>query len=235
MYSADHAEIVGIQLGDGCLSRNQRYAEMYIGGDMHEEREYHDTWVKPLYEQTILIPVFGLYMKYVIRDSLGIYGCHLFYEEVVQYFEAMGICVGPKLHASIPAWILARPKYAKRCLRGLFDTDGSVYFAKNYSAKYPMYNYARIQLALTSKTIIDQVEQLLKLFGLSPMRIKAYIGTNGKEPTHRIVVHRKADILWFRKHIGFKNSKHVTKFTYFDLYGCCPAHMTVQQRQEQLR
>ena len=38
----DLAEIIGIHIGDGCISKNNRYCKYYLGGDLKEEREYHD-------------------------------------------------------------------------------------------------------------------------------------------------------------------------------------------------
>ena len=35
----DLAELLGIHVGDGCISENKRYSEYYLGGDLIEERE----------------------------------------------------------------------------------------------------------------------------------------------------------------------------------------------------
>ena len=36
----DLAELIGIHIGDGCISKNNRYSEYYLGGDLKEEKKY---------------------------------------------------------------------------------------------------------------------------------------------------------------------------------------------------
>ena len=58
------AELFGIHIGDGCISENPRYSEYYLGGDLTEEKEYHDNWVGPLFNKKIMIPLFNKNVTY---------------------------------------------------------------------------------------------------------------------------------------------------------------------------
>ena len=55
----DLAELFGMHIGDGCMSITKKYYEYYLGGDLKEEKEYHDNWVKPLFNKKIMVPLFN--------------------------------------------------------------------------------------------------------------------------------------------------------------------------------
>jgi len=67
------AELIGIHIGDGCISINKRYQEYYLGGDLKEEKEYHDTWVAPLFNKKIMIPLYNKKVRYKEHPKVGIY------------------------------------------------------------------------------------------------------------------------------------------------------------------
>ena len=60
----DLAELLGIHIGDGCISVNDRYSMYYLGGDLKEEKEYHDNWVGPLFNKKVMNPLFGIDVQY---------------------------------------------------------------------------------------------------------------------------------------------------------------------------
>ena len=135
------AELLGIHIGDGCISETKRYSEYYLGGDLIEEKEYHDNWVGPLFNKKIMNPLFGKDVTYKEHPKVGIYGFHIFNKDLVNFFKNLGIKAGSKINCGIPKSITKDKVLLKRFLRGLFDTDGSLYFNKNYSAKNPINNY----------------------------------------------------------------------------------------------
>ena len=70
----DLAEIIGIHIGDGCISKNNRYCEYYLGGGLKEEREYHDKCVGPLFNKKVAIPVLNKEVIYKEHPKMCVYG-----------------------------------------------------------------------------------------------------------------------------------------------------------------
>jgi intein/homing endonuclease len=229
----DFAELMGIHIGDGCISENSRYSEYYLGGDITEEREYHDTWVYHLFNKKVMQPLFKKNVLYKEHPKVGIYGFHIFNKKLVNFFnEKLKIKSGPKINVGIPKIILSSNYLLKRFIRGLFDTDGNIYFDKNRSAKYPINNKPAIKLGTVSEKLALEIFNSMKRFGLHPRMKKPYKGKRDKNIVYTILLYRKSDIEFFINKIGFKNSKHYTKWQIFKRFGYCPAHTTLKQRKE---
>ena len=228
----DLAELMGIHIGDGCISVNDRYSEYYLGGDLTQEKEYHDTWVGPLFNKTIMIPLFNKKVVYKEHPKVGVYGFYIFNKELVGFFNKLGIKSGSKINVRIPESIMNDEKLSKRFLRGLYDTDGTIYFNKNYSAKNPIHNRPKIKMDSVSKGLIDDVSKLLVNLKLDPRPRKVYQGKRNKNPAYGVIIDKISRVKLFLKIIGFKNSKHYTKWAIFKKQGFCPPHTSLQQRKE---
>jgi intein/homing endonuclease len=231
----DMAEILGMHIGDGCISVNKRYSEYYLGGDITEEVEYHNNWVSKLFNKKIMLPLYGKEVTYKFHPKVGIYGFHIFDKKIVNFFNNLGIKSGPKLNVQIPKIILSDAYLIKRFLRGLFDTDGNIYFDKNRSAKNPINNCPIIKLGTVSEKLCNQVfNELLKL-RFHPRKKNPYQGKRDKNKVHTVLIYRRGDIKKYIDEIGFKNPKHYTKWLIFKKLGFCPPNTNLKQRQELLK
>ncbi len=230
----DLAEILGIHIGDGCISVNDRYSEYYLGGDLTEEKEYHDTWVGPLFNKKIMIPLFNKEVAYKEHPKVGVYGFYIFNKELVRFFNKLGIKSGSKINVRIPNYIVDDEELSKRFLRGLYDTDGTIYFNKNYSVKKPIHNRPKIKLDSVSKGLIDDVTELLNNLKINSRSRKVFQGKKNKNPAYGVIIDTVKDIDLFLKVIGFKNSKHYTKWKLFKKLGFCPPYTSLKQRKEML-
>ena len=230
----DLAELFGIHIGDGCISENNRYSEYYLGGDLIEEREYHDNWVGPLFNKKIMNPLFGKNVNYKEHPKIGIYGFHIFDKKLVDFFRDFDICIGSKINVGIPRIILNDKKLLKRFIRGLFDTDGTIYFEKSYTSKHLKNNHPIIKLGTVSKNLAEDVYKSLKIFGLNPKMKNPYKGKKDKNIVHSVILYRKNDIYYFINEIGFKNPKHYTKWQVYKKFGFCPPKTTLKQRKDML-
>jgi len=230
----DLAELLGIHIGDGCISENSRYSEYYLGGDLIEEKEYHDDWVAPLFNKKIMNPLFGKDVIYKEHPKVGIYGFHIFNKKLTDFFKSFGIKAGPKINIGIPKIILTNEKLLKRFLRGLFDTDGSIFFGKNYTAKNQINNRPTIQLSGVSERLINDVFYSLRKIGLNPRLKKPYKGKRDKNKVYSVRLYRIDDISFFIKNIEFKNPKHFTKWQIFEKIGHCPPKTSLKQRKNLL-
>ena len=227
----DIAELIGIHIGDGCISKNQRYHEYYLGGDLKEEKEYHDLWVGPLFNKKIMVPFFGNKVCYKEHPKVGIYGFHIFDKRLVKFFEELGVASGPKLNIGIPEEIRNNKNLHKRFIRGLFDTDGNIYFDKNRSCKNPINNVPNIKLDNVSNQLVEQVMEMLIGLGLHPRLKKPYQGKRNRNKVHTLLIYRRGDVRYFIKNIGFKNAKHHTKWLVFEKLGSCPPRTTLDERR----
>ncbi len=233
--TGDLAEILGIHIGDGCISITNSYKEYYLGGDITQERDYHLNWVSELYNKNIMIPLYNKKVEYKNRPKVGIIGFHVFDGKIVNFFLNLGVESGSKINVEVPKLIMEKKSIYKRFLRGLFDTDGCIYFDKNRSSKNPINNQPTIKLSSVSSKLIEQVFSMLVRIGLHPRMRKPYKGKKDKHKLYSILIYQRGDIKYFIKSIGFKNPKHLTKWKVYKKLGFCPPKTTLRERKKILK
>lgn len=224
------AELIGIHIGDGCLSDNGRYKEYALLGDIDEEREYYDNHVVPLFNKIISKPLLGKEIKSKCYPSNGVYGFKIFNDNIFNFYKSLGITVGSKINTKIPKIFLSE-RLLKSVLRGIFDTDGTLYFEKNRSAKVPANKVPNIKIGSTSKPLAKQIMKILKNLKFNPMWKRPYKGRRDKNFNYYVVIHRKDDIKKFIGDIGFNNPKHKTKWEFYKKFGYYIPRMTIKERR----
>mgnify|MGYP001558440321 CR=1 FL=1 len=223
----DIAELVGITIGDGCLSTKNEYV---VAGDINEEKDYYDEWVGKLLNQNVTIPLINQKVTPKSYPKVGVYGFYLFNKKITNFFKSLGLKEGSKINVKIPENLLKNKVKIKRVLRGIFDTDGSLYFDK--MNKYAKFNTNPvIALGSTSKILINQIYNLLISLNFSPIKKKPYLGKRDKNPMYRIALYRKNEIFRWINEIGFKNPKHITKWKIYLKYGYYLPKTTIAQRK----
>jgi len=175
-------------------------------------------------------PLYGKDVKYKEYPKVGIYGFYIFNYKIVDFFKDFGILHGSKINIKVPKEILTNDNLIKRFLRGLFDTDGSLYFERNKGNNRN--NQPRIKLGMVSKKLIKEVKFLLESQGLNPMLKKPYKGKKDKNYVHSVLIYRKSDVKNYIRIIGFKNSKHYTKWQIYKKLGYCPPRTTLKKRNQ---
>ena len=228
----DMAELLGIHIGDGCISRTSNYAEYYLGGDITEEVDYHKNWVEPLFNRKVMNPVLKKNVQYKFHPKVRVYGFYIFNKKIVEFFEEFGISAGSKISIRVPKEIMKNSQLSKRFLRGLFDTDGSIYFDRNKSLKANKNNRPIIKLGTVSKYLIKDVYILLKNLSFHPRIKKPYSGKRNKNPVFNVLIYRVGDISRYIEEIGFKNPKHYTKWQIYKKFGFCPPKTKLSQRKQ---
>jgi len=127
------AEFYGIMLGDGNSYKTSFYNSrtdkrgvyvIRVVGHSKLDIDYLIDYVKPLIEKLFEVNV--KVRKHNVRNfiTLDAYG-----KQLVDFLELKGFSSGNKIKnkLKIPKWIKENKNYLKVCLRGLYDTDGSVY------------------------------------------------------------------------------------------------------------
>ncbi|MBW2986572.1 hypothetical protein KY333_04350 [Candidatus Woesearchaeota archaeon] len=234
------AEFLGWHLGDGCISINEKYSEYVLAGDITEEY--------PFYKK-VIIPTFNKLFKQYLKkqttlkkySSVGVCGIYLFDENFVSHLQKkFNLTSGKKINIQMPL-ILKTNQQKKQFLRGLFDTDGSIYFCKsNFKTKkeslYTIFHYKpKIKLATISEKLIKQVHKMLSDLGYSPRLYAPRKQRKNERFMHAVVLDTKKDTKKWVQEIGFRNMKHLTKIKIWQKFGFCPPHTTLKERQRILK
>ena len=182
--SADLAEFIGLLLGDGHLTPTQ--VTVTLG-----KKDQYATAVRELIER-----LFGITPKSVFSkkgDETIYFGSTV----IVRWLLAMGLAKNKvRAQVSVPAWILRSEQYTRAALRGLFDTDGSVYRVRS-----------GLQISFTnhSRPLLIMVRNMLQNLHFHPSQVSG----------PRLYLTRKEDCARFFREIGFKNQKHQERFYNF--------------------
>jgi hypothetical protein len=190
------AEFVGIMLGDGCFSSRFQVSVSFNGQTDAEYGRYLRSLFRHLFGLSSTIRVRpGTAEGVVTASSRGL----------VELLETLGLARGDKVEhqVGVPEWIWCEAAYQSACLRGLMDTDGSVY---QYIHRVNGYTYRHVALAFSnrSRPLLDFVERLLRTFELRPRRRR-----------YQVCLYRKADIARYFQAVGTSNLKHEQRYNAF--------------------
>ena len=120
-------------------------------------------------------------------------------KKLVEFFNSLGFVDGNKISnmLGIPNSIKKNKKFLQACIRGLIDTDGSIFRLSN---KDP--NLKRISFKNNNQNLLNDVRCGLLRLGFNPSKV--IYGD--------IFLTRKADIEKYMNEIGFGNYKNVKRF-----------------------
>jgi hypothetical protein len=191
--SVELAEFIGIMLGDGGLPGNH---QLTITFDRKTDRKYANyicTLVKRLF-------AVGYFMRRR-KDSRGA-DIVISSSNLVDFLLRQGLVKGNKVknQVAVPRWICRNERYATACLRGLMDTDGSLY-AHTYKRQAKIYKYPKLCFCNYSKPLLHFVCQILKKLNYS-----AYLSAS------HVSVYSLPEVKKYFQRIGTHNPKHRNKF-----------------------
>ncbi len=198
------AEFMGIMAGDGnslSIRKGKKVGVhmIRIAGDIQKDKEYLEIFVKNLINN-----LFGL--KSYLSKLKSTNAAHLVVHssELVKFLSRTGFPPGNKLknRIGIPQWITQDKHFLRRYIRGLIDTDGSVYRMSN---KDP--NLIRIDFTNYNPKLLRDCRKSLHILGYHPSKI-----INNR----KIVISRQNEVARYCKEIGFSNSKHIKRLRELD-------------------
>lgn len=229
----DLAEVCGIHAGDGYMRlRKNNKGEVDISGYL-EEKDYYDNHVIRLFNK-----IFGLNIN-GRTFSRGSYGFVSYKKEIRDALISLGFPVGKKSKlVKVPSQILEseNPILYTRFLRGLFDTDGNLYFRKSYAGinKFnKTYNhYPVLTIVSVSKFLIEGVIKML-----FEMDIVFYYHSHdskklNEQRKHYISISGVDGLEKWMKMIGMKNSVKLSRYLIWKKFGFCPPHSSLLQRKD---
>ncbi len=184
--SSQLAEFIGILLGDGHLTPTQVCVTLGT-----KEKEYAE------YVVSLMADLFNVKPKIALTKGQ----CSVVYLGSVRLvrwlFKNYNLVYNKvKLQVDVPSQCFLKPNYMRQTLRGLFDTDGSVYRLKH-----------GIQMSLTNKSqrLLGSSRKMLDSLNFHPSVISS----------NKIYLTRIDDIDRYRKEIGFSNPRHLKRMKLF--------------------
>jgi intein/homing endonuclease len=192
-YTKELAESVGIILGDGGISKYQVVVTLHATDD----KEYGG-FVARLIAQLFKVPV-GIYpsktdavIDYVVSRI-----------ELVRFLEEIGLKQGNKIkqQVDIPLWIKNDKEYSLACVRGLVDTDGSV-FDHRYKVNGKQYSYKKLSFTSRSEPLRQSVYYIMKDLGLRARLANVY----------DVRLDSKEDMKKYFQIVGSHNPKHLKRY-----------------------
>lgn len=188
--SPDLAEFAGIMLGDGGITDHQ----VTITLNAVTDREYADFVARAINQ------LFGLTASRQIREN----ACVIVVSSIalVEFLCQIGLVQGNKVkhQVDLPTWILGDPRLVKPCVRGLVDTDGSVYRAR-HTVSGTKYEYPCLCFRNSSKPLVATVHHILADLGYHPTR-----GRNC------VYLYRQHEIRKYFAEVGSHNPKHLKRY-----------------------
>ena len=206
----DLYEFYGIMIGDGCISKyicqNKTHFEIRIEGNSITDIDYYKSHLKRLISSLVNKNP-AIYFR---KDCNGI--CIRFHSKEFALFlnRELGFPLGRKGQIGINEKLLKDRDKINAVLRGIFDTDGSLYFIKNNSPKrfYPV-----IEIVSISKKLLQQISDVLRKKGL---KVTQGHGRNS------VKLNGKKNLKGWMDLIGTNHIDKKSKFLFWQEYGECP-------------
>ena len=191
-HSALLAEFIGIIIGDGSISKFQ--VRMTTKAKTDRKHAY--------FTKSIARQLFNIEGTIAEREKNCI---HVTFSSrnLVEFLLKNGLKQGDKIKQKIdiPQWIFQRNEYIKGCLRGLFDTDGGIYFHTHTTKGIKYRNIGICFTTLSKPLLISAHNMLLKL------------GINAKtDKRQHIFIYGKEEIKKYMLIVGSHNPKHLRRF-----------------------
>lgn len=228
------AEVVGLAFGDGSLTKvGKSSLRFQLRGDVNSDREHYEQFIIPLFTKHITFPLIRRKVSTVTsKPPYPSFGIAIQSSVVGNALHELGIPIGRKQELPVPKWIKENKEFSKAFLRGLLDTDGSVFCKKNYTT--PTNKYHRliaVKIGITSKQLAEDISEMISSLGIrNDVRITKSKQANRKPCYHVKVSGNIHTIKWF-KLIGSNNPKHLSKYQVWQAFGFCPPYTTLKQRK----
>lgn len=184
-------ELIGSIIGDGNIyDKIPSYVE--ITGHPKNDLQYFESFLLPTIKNELNYDA-------KIKIRYGAIRIRINNKNFVKFLKYIGIPSGKGKFEKVrvPQPIIGKSvEHTKACIRGIFDTDGSVYFDKRKIYRKP---YIRIELHMSNKELLTQISGLL-----TKMNIESKLPENKTT----LYINGKDNVNNYLKRIGFRNSRH---------------------------
>lgn len=190
--SVELAEFFGAMMGDGGISQYQAKITLHHIDDL--------AYCKYLVRQ--IEKLFGVRPSVYHTPKDSVNDIVISRRELVQYLHKKGLPIGNKVKQQfdIPVWIKRNPTFATACIRGLIDTDGTV-FTHKYRVNGKQYAYKKMAFCSRSRPL-----------QLSAAAIIASIGIRARLSRYEVRIDSKDDVKKYFSIVGSSNPKHLERY-----------------------
>lgn len=216
-------ELYGVVLGDGCIIYRPDLAvyTLDISGNVEEEADYHEKI------QDFLTKISGHQAKIKVRHHplgrslrLTVHG-KKFIELLMRTFEL----TSPKTFSAKISDRYLKWKASRHIIRGLFETDGSLYFSRIYPRKE--HSYPRLEIKTSSKDLASQI-----VATLSSQRFTVHSKHSRSDRTIAVYLSGPEMLEKWIKEIGFSSQKNLTKYEIWKKAGFYTPGVSLKDRQQ---
>jgi len=197
------AEFIGLLTGDGYLnyySSQEKYL-LEIAGDSRLDKDYLMNYVKRMIKN-----LFNIKASFFTRKDQNSMYLRLISKGLIIYLIKIGFKKGRKNQINVPHWIISNREYMIYFIKGLADTDFSLYYRK----RYPIVSFTS-----KSECLVKSVFNFLKK---EEFMIKNYykeerIDKRGYSNTiaYNIKLNGKKNLALWSRLINFRNKRHLKK------------------------
>jgi hypothetical protein len=158
------AELIGILLGDGGISRK------VIVISIHSKATEYIEWVRKLVKS-----VFKYDVRFHKRKNKNVIDLKIHSVARVECLLRLGLKTGNKVEKQIgiPDWIKADNDYYISCIRGLIDTDGYIGRYQKRNNRYTWYQY-NVGFGNHSVRLVDDFIEFCDRFNIPVSRTHKY-------------------------------------------------------------
>jgi hypothetical protein len=188
------AEFVGIVLGDGGITDSQLSITLNSIDDLAYSK-FVGTLCERLFKVTPSVYIRSTQNTLIIMISRV---------ALIRFLTGkLGLVTGNKVkhQVAIPDWIMAKKSYQVACLRGLVDTDGSI-FTHRYSVNGKQYAYKKLSFTSASTPLRNDVHKILGKLGMRPRFAGVF----------DVRLDSKADMHTYFKVVSSSNPKHLKRY-----------------------
>jgi len=211
--SEELAEETGLHIGDGTMNfyknQNKIKGSYALRGHILDDKEHYNKIIKQLY--------FKLYnLKVSLRDMPkdGVYGFQKWSNSLVNFkHNILGLTLGKKIDIKIPEIFIEKEEFISSTIRGIFDTDGTIYLEPKYGKFYP-----RIEIATISENLGYQLNNLIRKIGLRSTIYLELVKNPGWNDKYHINVRGEEMLNKWMQIINPHNPKHIKKFEFCKEY-----------------
>jgi DNA-binding HxlR family transcriptional regulator len=220
-------ELFGVILGDGCLvykaGKKKKVHFLGIAGNADDEQDYFAE-IKRFLENLTSRHVSVRVRYHPQGKSLQLQlSSKSFLEFLMRKFK---IHPPKTFNASIPRKYLGW-KHSKHIIRGIFETDGSLFFSRLHRGGPRC--YPRLEIKTSSPILAEQIVSILREQGFL-----ARIINPRKDPTYRIYLSGYAMLHKWTREIGFSSQKNTTKVLFWKRFGYYIPKISLVERQRSL-
>jgi LAGLIDADG-like domain len=187
------AEFMGIALGDGGMTNSQLTISLNHITDLAYSH-FVAKLIKKLFHVTPAI-------YHIPKKSVN--NIVISRSELMKHLHTLGLPFGNKVKQNfdIPDWIKRNDTYMLACIRGLVDTDGSV-FTHHYRVNGKKYFYKKLSFCSSSPPLLHTVKIFLERRGF---HVRIAEGVD-------IRIESRSGMEHYMKLIGSSNPKHLKRY-----------------------